>query len=110
MTSEELPSFRYHPNPVGTGSIVTSPNACASCGRVRGFIYVGPTYGIEEHQDDICPWCIADGTARTRLNVEFTDAAGIGGYGAWSKVPTTIREEVAHRTPGFTGWQQERWF
>ncbi|MCP4306259.1 MAG: CbrC family protein [bacterium] len=41
--SDELPSFRYHPDPIATGSIRPSDEAvCRRCSRNRGFIYVGP--------------------------------------------------------------------
>jgi len=36
--------------------------------------------------------------------------AGIGGYGDWDPVPPEVMEEVAYRTPGFSGWQQEQWW
>ena len=58
----------------------------------------------------ICPWCIADGTAAARFGAAFTDAAGVGGYGDWDDVPPSVVDEVSQRTPGFTGWQQERWW
>lgn len=110
MTSEPLPSFRYHADPVATGSVAVSDNECVCCEQARGYIYTGPVYGEDDHQDDICPWCIADGSAHVKLGAEFTDPAGVGGYGDWEEVPATIYEEVAHRTPGFNGWQQEKWF
>ena len=28
----------------------------------------------------------------------------------WDPVPRTVLEEVAYRTPGFCGWQQEHWW
>ena len=34
----------------------------------------------------------------------------MGGYGEWESVTEEIIEEVAYRTPGFSGWQQERWW
>lgn len=110
MATEPLPSFRYHPDPVATGSVAPSANACACCEQARGYIYTGPVYGEDDHEDDICPWCISDGSAHEKLGAGFTDAAGVGGYGDWEDVPATVREEVAYRTPGFTGWQQEMWF
>jgi hypothetical protein len=110
MRSPRLPSFRYHPDLVTTGSVNRSENACVSCGAARGFIYSGPAYGKDEHEEDICPWCIADGSAHDSLDVEFTDRAGIGGYGVWPEVPKAVVDEVAYRTPGFSGWQQEKWF
>jgi uncharacterized protein len=35
------------------------------------------------------------------FDAEFTDAPG--------EVGAEVTDEVLHRTPGFTGWQQERW-
>jgi uncharacterized protein len=110
MGSERLPTFRYHPDPLTTGSVKPSNNVCVRCGTSRGYVYSGPAYGEGDHQDDICPWCIADGSAHDSLGVSFTDKAGIGGYGDWKKVTESVANEVAFRTPGFAGWQQERWF
>jgi uncharacterized protein len=105
-----LPAFRYHPDPVGTGSVIASDATCVCCGEARGFVYAGPAYAAEEYDRCICPWCVADGTAHERLGVSFTDEKGIGGYGAWDDVAEDVIENVAHRTPGFTGWQQEQWW
>jgi uncharacterized protein CbrC (UPF0167 family) len=45
---EELPSFRYHPDPIGTGSIAESGEACRCCHQARGYMYTGPVYAEEE--------------------------------------------------------------
>jgi uncharacterized protein CbrC (UPF0167 family) len=108
--SESLPTFRYHADPIRTGSIVASTNACRRCGRQRGYIYVGPVYADDDLDDAFCPGGIADGSAARMFGAEFTDAPGIGDYGSWEAVPPEVVEEVARRTPGFTGWQQERWW
>jgi uncharacterized protein CbrC (UPF0167 family) len=105
-----LPTFRYHPDPIGTGSIVESPEECCACGEPRGFVYAGPVYAEEDLDDALCPWCIADGTAHEQFAAEFVDAAAIGGDGEWDAVPPETVEEVAYRTPGFSAWQQEKWF
>jgi uncharacterized protein CbrC (UPF0167 family) len=107
---EALPRFRYHPDPVATGSVESSAVTCGCCDRVRGHVYTGPVYSEEERDGDICPWCIADGSAHEKFGAEFTDLAGVGDHGSWDKVDPSIAEEVAFRTPGFSGWQQERWF
>jgi uncharacterized protein CbrC (UPF0167 family) len=73
-------------------------------------VYTGPVYSTGSDQSGICPWCIADGTAHAKLGATFTDEDGIGGYGAWDDVPKNVVETVAHRTPGFSGWQQEQWW
>ena len=106
----DLPIFKYHPDPVSTGSIETSTKTCLACGLTRGYIYKGQPYAEEELIDAFCPWCIADGTAHEKFEAEFVDAASVGDYGAWEPVSEEIATEVAYRTPGFTGWQQERWF
>ena len=111
---EALPTFRYHPDPVATGSVEASDAICGICGRVRSSVYDGPVYGVPKDIDDvhICPWCIADGSAHARFGVEFTDigAVGLGYDEPWEPVPRSVAEEVAYRTPGFSGWQQERWW
>ncbi len=105
-----LPTFRYHPDPVATGNIVKSDTQCCCCGKVRGYIYTGPVYAIEEYYDCICPWCIDDGSAHEKLDANFTDEDLIGGGGQWEDVSKEVIEEVAYRTPGFSGWQQEQWW
>jgi uncharacterized protein CbrC (UPF0167 family) len=105
----DLPRFKYHPDPVATGSVAASDAECPCCQKARGFAYTGPVYSTEEI-DGLCPWCIADASAHERYKCEFVDAAGIGGYEAWDAVPEPVIEEVAYRTPGFSGWQQERWW
>ena len=68
-----LPAFRYHPDPVRSGSVVASDDPCACCGQARGYLYAGPLYG-EETEARVCPWCIADGTAHESLGAEFVDS------------------------------------
>ena len=105
----DLPRFKYHPDPLATGSVVASEATCPVCETARGFVYDGSIFG-EADVENICPWCIADGSAHEQCDVEFTDIADVGGYGDWDDVPEHVAEEVAYRTPGFSGWQQERWY
>jgi hypothetical protein len=99
-----LPKFKYHPDPVATGHVEESETECICCEKVRGYIYIGPVYADDELDDVICPWCIADGSAHEKFDVSFTDDSAIV-----DEVPEEVVEEVAHRTPGFFGWQQEHW-
>jgi len=99
--NEELPDFRYHPDPVGTESIQPSNDHCRCCERLRGFIYVGPVYADDNLEDTLCPWYIADGSAHQQYDAAFTDAAGVGL--GWEPVPTRVVEEVSFRTPGVRG-------
>jgi len=103
--SERLPHFRYHPDPVATGSVVESDVVCAACERARGYVYDGPVYGESADDPVICPWCIADGRAARVLGVELTDV----GIEVPAGISDAVLEELSTRTPGFTGWQQEHW-
>jgi len=101
----ELPDFPYHPDPVATGFVERSDTECLACGRLRGFIYSGPVYAVDELVEAICPWCIADGTAARKFDAHFTDV----GWGVPEGVPAEVTAAIAQRTPGFAGWQQEHW-
>jgi uncharacterized protein len=104
--SEALPVFKYHPDPIATGSIVVeNETQCAVCGKARGYVYTGPVYTqLEDDFDNcLCPWCIADGSAAKTLAAEFTDG------GTMEDASRAAVEEVTRRTPGFTAWQQEQW-
>jgi uncharacterized protein CbrC (UPF0167 family) len=99
----ELPVFPYHPDPVATGSIVRSTEVCERCHQSRGFLYRGPTYAVDEIEF-ICAWCIADGSAAAAFEAEFSTVDD-----APREVPSTVLDAIQRRTPGFAGWQQERW-
>jgi len=102
--AEPLPVFRFHPDPVATGSVVPTDRACRCCGRCRGFGYALRPYTARDLPDDapICPWCIADGSAARRLACEFvSDAEPVG--------DAETRRELFERTPGYLSWQGERW-
>ncbi|HSH58283.1 MAG TPA: CbrC family protein [Acidimicrobiales bacterium] len=105
MTLAPLPTFRYHPDPVGTGEVRAGSGACRCCGRQRRYLYTGPVYGQEQLHDLLCPWCIADGTAAVRFGATFFDI----GWGISADVAPAVLDELSHRTPSFTGWQQEHW-
>lgn len=106
----ELPKFKYHPDPIASEVIVKSDVECKSCGKVRGYIYTGPVYSKENLHGQICPWCIADGSAHEKFDAKFTAYDYIGNFGEWEPVSKEIKDEVAFRTPGFSGWQQEKWW
>jgi len=102
MAEPPLPTFRYHPDPVASGSFERSPGRCPYCGLERTYVYIGPVYAIEE-PDPPCPACIADGSFAARFDAEFTDPDPLDGLDA------DIIDEITRRTPGFSGWQQEQW-
>lgn len=100
----DLPAFRYHPDPIASGSIVRSDAECVCCHARRGFIYTGPAYCVTELDDALCPWCIADGAAYETFDANFADPAGFPGA-----IPRGVIDEIAYRTPGFNSWQEGKW-
>ena len=99
-----LPSFRYHPDPITSGSIVPSEDGCRCCGKPRGFLYTGPVYADDEIVDEICPWCIADGSAHRRFDATFVDPAVFS-----DDVPAPVVDLISQQTPGYNAWQSEEW-
>jgi uncharacterized protein CbrC (UPF0167 family) len=110
----DLPFFKYHPDPLSTGSIKASTNRYVVCGQVRGYVYAKQPYkpGKCGH-DSICPWCIADGSAHKKLDIFFVEELSIGNNPhrqIWEKIPEYIAAEVVFRTPSFFTIQPESWF
>jgi uncharacterized protein CbrC (UPF0167 family) len=99
-----LPTFRYHPDPLRSGSIVASDKPCRCCGTARGYVYAGPAYCEAELDESLCPWCIADGSAHRKFDATFVDAAVFA-----DETPEAVVEEVSERTPGFSTWQSDVW-
>jgi hypothetical protein len=105
VATTALPAFRYHPDPVATGSVQASSTACVVCDEERGYVYAGPVYAEDDYDEQICPWCIADGTAASKLGAFFADV----GWGVPDDTPEAVTAELAARTPGFTAWQEPHW-
>lgn len=105
----QIPSFKYHPDPIASGSIEQRDITCVCCGERRSYVYVGPVYGERDLDEQICPWCISSGLAHNKFGAEFTDIDAIGNYDPAVSLAPDIRAEIAFRNPGFNGWQQERW-
>jgi len=99
-----LPDFRYHPDPIRSGSIVASPEICLSCGRPRGYLSDAPVYTEAALEGGLCPWCIADGSAHRQFGATFVDSEAFA-----ESTPEAAVEEIMQRTPGYSAWQSERW-
>jgi len=99
-----LPPFRYHPDPLATGSFEARGGVCKSCGLQRNIMYVGPVYSrFPDIRGNVCPWCIADGSAHEKFACTFVDDFPL------KDLPQAIILEVTTRTPGFASWQQDEW-
>lgn len=99
----DVPEFKYNPNAVVLGIIKKEKTTCPVCRQDRDYVYQGPFYSVEDVKG-ICPWCIKDGSAANKFDGEFQDAASCDSV---DKQEYVI--ELTKRTPGYSGWQQERW-
>ena len=102
--ADALPTFKYHPDPIASGSVEPSDAKCQCCKKARGYIYTGPVYAEDELDNALCPWCIADGSANEKFEAEFVDSEAFD-----EDVPAEAMEEITQRTPGFATWQSEHW-
>jgi uncharacterized protein CbrC (UPF0167 family) len=109
MEQLELPKFRLFMDPVREKAIVESAQACCLCGKTRGWLYDGPTYGSSLPDGSrVCPWCISDGTA-AQQGLAFNDATMQPLLDQTPQLADEERRLVEDRTPGFTTWQGNHW-
>lgn len=100
----ELPYFRYHPDPLKTGAFENYKTViCDCCGLEINVYYSNPFYSVDEIEY-LCPWCIASGKAAEKYDREFQDSANCDEVDKVEYI-----EELCYRTPGYCGWQQEYW-
>jgi uncharacterized protein len=103
---EPLPQFRYHLDPVRSDVIVASDTVCICCNQARGYMYVGPTFTRHnEVRDNLCPWCIADGSAAATFAADFSDDHSLYRAG----VSRDVIDHVSKQTPGYSCWQSQQW-
>ena len=101
-----LPAFRYHPNPLETGAFEESADGvvCDCCGKTTHIFYTNPFFSVEDIAY-LCPECIANGEAARKYDGSFQDDFSVDdGVDDPEKL-----DELIHRTPGYSGWQQEYW-
>jgi uncharacterized protein len=103
--SENLPFFKYHPNPIETGNVIASEDICLCCNQKRGYIYQSSIYTPQDLDGSVCPWCIANGSAAKKFEATFSDDYIL----VESGISDDIIEEVTKRTPSYISWQQEVW-
>jgi uncharacterized protein len=109
--TEPVPTFRYHPDPVGTRTVVADDIVCGVCEQPRGWSYIGPYYTPDLHYeagDPLCPWCIADGRAARIWQATFIAPTDLSAQ-ARADMTTDALAELESRTPAYNCLQQERW-
>jgi uncharacterized protein len=55
--------------------------------------------------ENVCPWCIADGSAAKKFDGMFLDDDPLNRAG----ILQSVIDEVCMRTPGYVSWQQQVW-
>ncbi len=98
-----FPKFKYHPNPIETGSIEASDATCEVCNQKRGYRITSSIY-CKENVDNICPWCVTDGTASKKYRGEF-----VADIENWEGLAKEVVDEISTRTVGFSSCQEEIW-
>lgn len=102
----ELPDFPYHPDPVATGAFERRTHTCRCCEKTSGWAYSVAPYAREDLRDRLCPECIADGSAAERFSARFT---ALVANDVPAGVDPAVVSTIVTRTPGFAGWDRERW-
>ena len=77
---------------------------CDCCGKTTHVFYTNPFFSVEDIAY-LCPACIASGEAARKYDGSFQDDFSVDdGVDDPEKL-----DELIHRTPGYSGWQQEYW-
>ena len=76
---------------------------CPCCAKVRGYSYQLTPY-CEDEVENLCPWCIADGSAAEKFEATFCQDVS-----SEQPVSGEASEQVYTRTPGYNSWQGEDW-
>jgi len=101
---ENLPVFKYHPDPIKTGAFQTDEIVtCKCCDKETSVYYTGPFYAVDEIEY-LCPECIKNGKASDKFDGSFQDESSCDEVSDNEKL-----NELCTRTPGYSGWQQEHW-
>lgn len=109
VSEEKLPIFRYLISPASHPSLIEKIGRCICCNQNRRIFYNGPTYSTDFEIIEVCPWCIADGSAATKWDVTFNDGfvdnEGVPQFG----IDECFHDEIEGRTLGFISAQGNHW-
>lgn len=101
---KDLPFFKYHPDPLETGSFEEGEEKiCPCCGNKSRVYYTSMPYCID-NVDYLCPTCISNGDAARKFDAMFVSDAEWHGDNDKEK-----DDELFRRTPGYLSWQGEHW-
>ncbi len=100
-----LPLFRYHPDPISTGSIKPSHEPCVCCGKNTGFKYTAALHGRHRPGRVACVPGVLPAVRLRLSSIVFSDESPLVRAG----MPRAIVLEVSRRTPCYNCWQQDVW-
>ena len=72
-------------------------------------MYQGNVYAAEDVRD-VCPWCIADGSAAAKFDADFIDGYFCDADGETVEVTRQLRDAVFSRTIGFAVFNPVAWW
>jgi uncharacterized protein CbrC (UPF0167 family) len=82
---------------------------CECCGKARGVLYSGNTYALVE-LENLCPWCIADGSVAEKYDTLFFDADFVDEDQNNVIMPPEIHLKVFGKTIGFSTYNPIGWW
>ena len=99
------PFFKYCLDPFGTGLFrqQKDPVPCSCCGRTTQLVYDGPFY-TQIRDVRLCPECVHSGAAAAKFEGMFADWGQDG-----EACAPEAKDELAHKTPSPTTWQDFFW-
>ena len=109
MDKSALPLFKFHHDPVASGSVRVSDSPCQCCGQARGILFKGVIYSRTK-LESLCPWCISDGSAAKKYDASFFDAYFCDDDLNRVEMPSEYHREVFGRTIGFATFNPIGWW
>jgi uncharacterized protein CbrC (UPF0167 family) len=107
MEKINLPTFKYHPNPLKTKNAEKKDFNCICCGKNKTIVYTAGIYSLENiEREELCLDCIYDGSAAKKFQATFTY---LDIPEAELKMSQHELEEFYERTPGYVSWQDQVW-
>ena len=99
----QIPKFKYNPNPIETECLEKSDKICEVCNKKQGYIATSIMSSVDDIYD-VCPWCIADGSATKKHDGEFVVHIENA-----ESLSTEVLQELSYRTVAYPAYQELTW-
>ena len=94
---------------MASGSLRKSDHICECCGQSWGTLYQGNIY-TKHHVTNVCPWCIADGSATDKFGATFIDGSFCNDELRYVSLTDQANREVFGCTIGFATFNAIGWW